>query len=751
VQEPAGHVFISYVHEDSDHVDALQQALQDAGVRVWRDKDDLWPGDDWRMMISRAITDNALVFIACFSSLSAARTTSYQNEELTLAMEQFRLRPPDARWLIPVRFDDCQLPRLNLGAGRTLDWIQRADLFGDRREAALKRLVTAVQGLLTQPSPGQDTAAETAGPVPHLTSETPAAQAAPPVPATTDQWRNTNHGFEVPRLMRIRDQSLSHPGYPYEYPPPSLRTATLIASASLGPTPTSSGIRARFLVFLGRPPVSSLLAAATTVPNDFKWTPWGDNPRRVFGAVLNGNDPQAAPLAWARLLLREDGASHTMHDPQFAEFVLHVFPRTASGDPTPAANLAAWYDRLTRALTLPEAFANFLAHDLDLATTGEPPAQIGISLDTPHSMTELVDTEDIPVLAGTSAAPWFLAWAIADPEGQTAPGVTHTWLTQMCDSALHLDGYELFLDALTNPPQRSAGTAPTAGPVAPVLPPPGEAESAVQRLKRALPDPTRRVELADLVNSEVQQLATQISDTTRHPLIGVPFADQLTAYEKETATAASLLATGVFHDDQAHTSLWIRSLKRLMSARRPITEDHHPVIEAMRHYPALLCLWAMGLSAVLADHENLLARFLLEPTWTRIFGPPAPQPAVHCLNPNRIVTADHRAPDGRRWLYPQSHYLRAVSRATFDQIEPDDDSYKEACDRLEYLASLIAMDTDKRNGLPWAGEFITRHLYIVQNPNVQGLLEGGAFRRDPERARAADEALTTWIAQNPLW
>jgi hypothetical protein len=147
VQEPAGHVFISYVHEDSDHVDALQQALQDAGVRVWRDKDDLWPGDDWRMMISRAITDNALVFIACFSSLSAARTTSYQNEELTLAMEQFRLRPPDARWLIPVRFDDCQLPRLNLGAGRTLDWIQRADLFGDRREAALKRLVTAVQGL----------------------------------------------------------------------------------------------------------------------------------------------------------------------------------------------------------------------------------------------------------------------------------------------------------------------------------------------------------------------------------------------------------------------------------------------------------------------------------------------------------------------------------------------------------------------------------------------------------------------------
>ncbi|HVA06740.1 MAG TPA: hypothetical protein VNG12_08380 [Acidimicrobiales bacterium] len=59
------------------------------------------------------------------------------------------------------------------------------------------------------------------------------------------------------------------------------------------------------------------------------------------------------------------------------------------------------------------------------------------------------------------------------------------------------------------------------------------------------------------------------------------------------------------------------------------------------------------------------------------------------------------------------------------------------------------MNTDKPNGPPWAGEFIIRHLFNGQNPDVQGLLEGGAFGRDPERARAAGEALTTWIAQNP--
>ena len=100
------------------------------------------------MTIRRAITNNALVFIACFSSQSAARTTSYQNEELVLAVEQLRQRRPDVPWLIPVRFDDCPFPDLDLGGGRTLASIQRADLFGDRYEEQMTRLVATVQRLL---------------------------------------------------------------------------------------------------------------------------------------------------------------------------------------------------------------------------------------------------------------------------------------------------------------------------------------------------------------------------------------------------------------------------------------------------------------------------------------------------------------------------------------------------------------------------------------------------------------------------
>jgi hypothetical protein len=121
---------------------------------VWRDTADLWPGEDWRVKIRRAITDNALVFLACFSNRSIVRQKSYQNEELLLAIEQLRLRRPDDIWLIPVRFDNCEIPDRDIGGGRTLGSIQRVDLFDDKRDIGIARLLTAVLRILGQPQRG---------------------------------------------------------------------------------------------------------------------------------------------------------------------------------------------------------------------------------------------------------------------------------------------------------------------------------------------------------------------------------------------------------------------------------------------------------------------------------------------------------------------------------------------------------------------------------------------------------------------
>ena len=166
-QRRAGHAFISYVREDTLRIDRLQQPLEAAGIPVWRDTAALWPGEDWRAKIRQAITDDALVFVVCYSQAGLRRLRSYQNEELALAIEQSRQRRPDVPWLIPVRLDECKIPDLDVGGGRTLTSIQRADLFGDRYDEELAKLIVAVSRILgksgTMAGPGASAPAAPAG------------------------------------------------------------------------------------------------------------------------------------------------------------------------------------------------------------------------------------------------------------------------------------------------------------------------------------------------------------------------------------------------------------------------------------------------------------------------------------------------------------------------------------------------------------------------------------------------------------
>ena len=195
-----GHAFVSYVREDSLQVDRMQRVLEPRGVRVWRDTADLWPGEDWRAKIRHAITDNALVFIACFSRNSILRQKSYQREELSLAIEQMRLRSPDEPWLIPVRFDDCEIPEYDIGGGRSLASIQRADLFGVRSDEAATRLATAVLRILSRQSG--------AGPMPEM-SDTPQAVIEVRDPNAVElQGVTTSSGREAAEVDELRSNAI---------------------------------------------------------------------------------------------------------------------------------------------------------------------------------------------------------------------------------------------------------------------------------------------------------------------------------------------------------------------------------------------------------------------------------------------------------------------------------------------------------------------------------------------------------------
>jgi hypothetical protein len=243
-----GHAFISYVREDERHVDRLQKFLEARGVPVWRDTARLLPGEDWKKEIRQVIAADNLAFIACFSKNSETREKSHQRDELLLAIDQLRLRSPDRPYLIPVRFDDCPIPDLEIGRGQTLRSLQRVDLFGKQREANAEKLLEGVQHILRPPpEDGQR----------HPRIAKQQAAIAAPVDADSGRhgslWRPSR--FQLLAALacaaavvlatvlgiHLFANSPSHPGST----PPSLKSASSISTSSTSVSSTSAPTGAR--------------------------------------------------------------------------------------------------------------------------------------------------------------------------------------------------------------------------------------------------------------------------------------------------------------------------------------------------------------------------------------------------------------------------------------------------------------------------------------------------------------------------
>ncbi len=271
--------------------------------------------------------------------------------------------------------------------------------------------------------------------------------------AFTRRWRRVDGGPEAGRLTALGSADFSHPLA--VSPPPwrdgqaSIRVGGLVGCAPLGyGTPGTSELRSRFLEFLAGQPVSDLVGALTSA-GGLTWRSYAGEGRMALQAILAGDDHEAAPAAAALLTLPASGTARPGYDAQYAEFVLYVEPRSPDGGPAPAASLAAWLRRFTSALAVPAALAGFLARDIGLATSDDPPAQAGLWLTATHpGMPELVDASQLEAVPGSTPSSTFTGYVLADPAGEPAAAAARELLTQMCDLTLQLDEYEPFLEAL---------------------------------------------------------------------------------------------------------------------------------------------------------------------------------------------------------------------------------------------------------------------------------------------------------------
>jgi hypothetical protein len=128
-------VFISYAHEDNEKAEHLRRALQERGVSVWKDTNELLPGERWQSKIKQALARHDFVLL-CFSTMSVRKTGFFQ-VEVKEAINWQNYRPESAVYIIPIRLDDCELP----SDVSELQWV---DMFEDW-EKGIAAIMTTIQ------------------------------------------------------------------------------------------------------------------------------------------------------------------------------------------------------------------------------------------------------------------------------------------------------------------------------------------------------------------------------------------------------------------------------------------------------------------------------------------------------------------------------------------------------------------------------------------------------------------------------
>jgi hypothetical protein len=105
----APQVFLAYVTEDAAPAEHLYEALEADGFQPWMDVRNLLPGQNWPRALERAIEFSDF-FVPCFSRNSVNKWGGFQ-AEIRYALDCARRVPLDDIFIVPVRLDDCRVPR----------------------------------------------------------------------------------------------------------------------------------------------------------------------------------------------------------------------------------------------------------------------------------------------------------------------------------------------------------------------------------------------------------------------------------------------------------------------------------------------------------------------------------------------------------------------------------------------------------------------------------------------------------------
>ena len=130
-------VFLCHASQDKPSVRELAQRLFAEGwIDPWLDEKKLLPGQDWRLKIEEAVETSDIVII-CLSSNSVSKEGFIQ-KELRYAREIALEKLEESIFLIPLRIDECAVPR-------GLRFYQWADYFEEKKDETYNALLESLR------------------------------------------------------------------------------------------------------------------------------------------------------------------------------------------------------------------------------------------------------------------------------------------------------------------------------------------------------------------------------------------------------------------------------------------------------------------------------------------------------------------------------------------------------------------------------------------------------------------------------
>lgn len=289
---------------------------------------------------------------------------------------------------------------------------------------------------------------------------------------------------------------------------------------------------------------------------------------------------------------------------------------------------------------------------------------------------------------------------------------------------------------------------------------PASVEAAVGTTKRYLSEERHRIRLHDLVMEEANRIHRRVSDDPEDLAAEWDedeFAQRVARYEDYSEILQNVFAVGCHWGGSDHQRTWVHALERVANPDRNLGR-YKPAWAQFQWYPALLLIYAGGISALAAEDYEAIAALLLEPRVTTIRTPRESVPLVREVHARLGIV---RGTDVAKYLpgmegqhSPLSGWLFEEVRESVARVVPQDDGYESIFLWFEYLLALLYVDLRFGAELEaiwgpqgrfvqgwWRGEKREEIEQVVEQQGEEWPpLAAGLFGGDAERFLAVKEA-----------